>query len=727
MPRRFAPRQDIVFSVMMRPCGRGRFQQKSSSPGALHRGDLPSPWILIILLGLVAWGGANAIQKKDSSPKDLFPNLIDNGDFEASSPPLKLDTPQALFIWDQFSHGEGKKSLFINASLIEPFKNNLGGGNLGGGSNKARAEIYSEKSTAWLKVNYRLKKIKPGKAYLFEIYLMRDHNIDGLYPIISLAGQEVRISDFWAAQKWQRMTLFFKLPPQRIPARQRALEIKIPAGDYRLWMDDLSLKEFKVQKGSQTENVQETAASPNLLSWDMPATDRLLEVKVFLSQSPKAISDQEINSQFHLIPAGAEGPRSSDHGLRREEQSEVGISHFKNFIILSTTNVSERRTISIPRHLPKGKWFWRVAAYQYRTLVAASEIEPFSILQTNTEELSSPSALSRSDLANDRESKAADFFPIGIYHADTADFKELSEAGFNAVQISPRDLESLKARHDSARLNNLRILLPPWRVLEANVISKSETILAWYLDDEPEGRSISPKNIFLRKEKLHGQGLFQPGAIALNRSWRAPDYASAVDIFMSDPYPVPFEPLSWLGQCLDEIHSTIAGDSAKRLWAVIQAFDWNSSSEEIGAAGLGRLPTTEEVRALTWLALIHRARGLFYFAYRNGSYFIKDKPSLWKGLRATIREVREAMPMILAPEVSSVSNMECDSQDAAGLPAVHFILKELENDIFLMAINMLERPVTARFIFEKPLLPSGQTSSRTLVFSAFELKIVKIE
>jgi hypothetical protein len=284
-----------------------------------------------------------------------------------------------------------------------------------------------------------------------------------------------------------------------------------------------------------------------------------------------------------------------------------------------------------------------------------------------------------------------DFFPIGIYNAEPSGFEELREIGFNSVCVSARNPESLISILKSARQSDMRVLISTRnlnalfeftpgtegktsglsRISAENLSPFSGSILGWYLEDEPEGRSISPKEVFLRKILLRKNGLRQLGAIALNRSWRAADYAASTDVIMSDPYPIPFNPLSWLSLSLDEIHETLEGDPLKKVWAVIQAFDWNSLSQKIAREGLGREPSPEELRALTYLAVIHRAQGLFYYTFRSGRYFIREKTGIWEGLKETVREMRRIYPLILLPELKEGVSMECNERDEWDVPVLH--------------------------------------------------------
>jgi len=671
-------------------------------------------------------------------PADRFPKLIENGDFESYYPPAKpyiwrLE-PETFFLWDLFSRPGGKRSLFIGASMIAPLDN------------------------ARLTCRLRLP-VEPQAAYLFEGSFIRNRNIDGVYPTVSLFGQERRLSDFWASGKWQKISVIFQSPAKLKSAQAPSefLKIEAPRDDYFLWLDDLSLREIKTAAVGPLNGARINRESIEF-TWEMTPTDRLLDVVLVLSR------DKNFNGRDIL-----------------EFRTNNGAGDLLNRDLVPNGNPvqpfaedSEVLTLFLPNYLKKGKWFWRLEIYQYKTLLAMSDIRQFFIEKEYPEISSASSPASgrgdRAFRAADEEARGGpeiqnlDFFPIGMYGVLPEDFKELIEIGFNAASFFLSGPDSLLPALSAARANNLKALVSPSAVLQARPdrpgyavslpageprdlwrtehgnptflqLLHSDSILGWYLEDEPEGRSISPKILFNRRAELFRLGFRRPGVIVLNRSWRAPDYAPAADVIMTDPYPIPFEPLSWLSTSLDEIRACFAGDPSKRLWAVIQAFGWNCGAKAGAETGLGREPTGEEVQALTYLALAHRAQGLFYYVYKSGNYLIKEKGDLWEGLRKTVGEVRQLLPVIQAPEAGAAYTMKCDKNDAWGIPAVHSILKELKSEgnpysepragpvelarqprpgpagfptgslrpgAYLIAVNTLNAPVTAALDFKRP-------------------------
>jgi hypothetical protein len=579
-----------------------------------------------------------------ASVSPRFPNLIENGDFESYYPPAKpyiwrLE-PEAFFLWDLFSRPGGKRSLFIGASMIAPLD--------------------------YARLTCRLRlPAKPQAAYLFEGSFIRNRNIDGVYPTVSLFGQERRLSDFWASGNWQKISVIFQSSAKlkSAPAPSEFLRIEAPRDDYFLWVDDLSLREIMAAPVSPPNGARINRESIEF-TWEMTPTDRLLDIVLVLSR------DKEFRGrdgrEFRINNAGE---------MIDQDQVPNGDP------AQSFAADSDVLTLFVPNSLDKGKWFWRLEIYQYKTPLAMSETRHFFVEKEYPENSSASSRTSgrggltlSAAISHFSELQNLDFFPIGMYGVPSEDFKELSEIGFNAASYFSSAPDSLLPALSAARANSLKVLVSPSAVLQP---LHSDSILGWYLEDEPEGRSISPKILFNRRAALLRQEFQQPGVIVLNRSWRAVDYAPAADIIMTDPYPIPFEPLSWLSANLDEIHAAVGSDPAKRVWAVIQAFGWNYGSDAVRETGLGRDPTGDEVRTLTYLALAHKAQGLFYYVYKSGNYFIKERGNLWEGLKKTVGEVRQLLPVIQAPEARLDFKTDSDKTDASGIPAVHAIIKEL--------------------------------------------------
>jgi len=622
-------------------------------PARISHFILPLAAFLLTLAGI--WTSCG-ISTRLPAPMS-FPNLIANGGFEVSEPavessPRQLD-PKGLFGWDVPSASLGRRSLFIDAAKIAP----------------------GEFATMTLAI----PDVEPETFCLFEASLLKDRDISGSYPIVSLFGQERRLNDFWTFGAWQKISLYFKSPRGAQAGGSSILKLTIPAGGYRLWLDDLALtkceaKTFKPEKGARVNRGGVD------FRWKLWPTDRLLDIKIVCSR------DEFFKGENIL------------GGKTNNVQGEQGAE------------------IELPLNIKAGKWFWRLEVSQNRYLLAVSEARPITIKRNQL--LRKPVEHLRTEKAKEGVNYPG-FFPIGIFGAAAADLEELKAIGFNCVAASPRNMMSLTSFLVEASKADLKVFLSPPpdllklapKKLQSFAVDKavSDTILAWYLEDEPEGRSISPKSIREKRDTLRRAGFCQPGGITLNRSWRAADYAGAADIILADPYPIPHEPLSWLSSSLDEIRSSFGPDSTKQAWAVIQAFGWDDILPEAEKTGRGRTPTSEELRALSCLAITHNAQGLFYYSFKSGRHDLRKNSALWESLKKTVAEIRMISPILLSPDIADKIAIECDTRDSDGIPAVHVIAKrfekgreeisggKLEEGIYLIAVNTLDKPLQTVF------------------------------
>ncbi|MFQ5786946.1 MAG: hypothetical protein ACE5H1_03115, partial [Thermodesulfobacteriota bacterium] len=308
---------------------------------------------------------------------------------------------------------------------------------------------------------------------------------------------------------------------------------------------------------------------------------------------------------------------------------------FKDKIVLSTINALGS-SFKIREKLGTGDWYWRIKVYKNNNVIASSETRSFSV--------------------------KSDPFPIGIYGATEDVFGELKEAGFNCVLAS-----STKDYVLSAKENGLKCIVRIPGKSTANGLDvrikklvNTNNILCWYLDDEPEGRGVSPIHIWKWGNYIHSFDENQLTGLALLRSKKASDYGDAVDVLMVDTYPIPRRPMTWLSDSIDESSMSMS-KKGKQVWAVIQAFGWRyvRDSPKLKNA---KNPTLEEERCLTYLAIVHGAKGILYFTYSGGKYEIKDFPEHWNDVKRIASELNILSPVLTAPDANShlVLNLTSD-------------------------------------------------------------------
>jgi len=116
-------------------------------------------------------------------------------------------------------------------------------------------------------------------------------------------------------------------------------------------------------------------------------------------------------------------------------------------------------------------------------------------------------------------------------------------------------------------------------------------------------------------------------------------YRKAVDIMGPDPYPIVSDMrVRTLGAVLDLMKKDQTGSPAMpQLWAVIQICQWVEGR---------RLPSIEEMRVLSLLALTKDVKGLMFYAYKN---YPDREPEHWKKISLVVNSLHTLFPDLLAP------------------------------------------------------------------------------
>ena len=361
---------------------------------------------------------------------------------------------------------------------------------------------------------------------------------------------------------------------------------------------------------------------------------------------------------------------------------------------------------------------------------------------------------------------ARKFYPIGIYTVPTEKaFSDAHEAGFNTVHVYDSKPETILKAVDLAKRLDLRLVCHPGHdprldgSFDANrvdqILSKlqyNRTILAWYLYDEPEAHG-------LRADLLHNFHMYVkersphiPTVFVVGNGEKYRDFAGCSDIAMLDWYPIPLYPLESIGHHIRECRAyTTRGQP---VWMVLQAFDWTRFSETVRRKGTGRVPSYEELKFMTYLAVVEGVDGLFYWTYQTPrkKWVILDHPELWNDLRKVVEELNVYYAFLLSiNDVDGVTVVEngkpttgrirfimrkvsrSDLRKAGRITAQHTALN-IRPGYYLSAVNGSGEEINAEFsglgiddqdveeLFSKGLLGlrGGEMIDR---FSPYEVKL----
>ncbi len=274
----------------------------------------------------------------------------------------------------------------------------------------------------------------------------------------------------------------------------------------------------------------------------------------------------------------------------------------------------------------------------------------------------------------------ASSLPLGIYCVSLEQFKEIGQTKFNVIlnpfwaqgkDSTPPYLEQCHryGKKGTPGFDQERIKKGDSTYISDYVASmqKHPGLLAYYLSDEPSDAGVSPDAAEFAYRVIKNLDEGRPILLSHFRDGKA--YANAYDIFLYDQYPMGNMPLARYRNLFREIVKEV---TPKPVWAVIQVF---------GAGQQWKQPTQEELRCMTYLALIHGAQGLAFYMYgRPGdSYYIREHPEHWRAVKALAAELDGLSPVLLAK--TSTQNV------SAGHSCVDILLKEHRGHLYLLAVN----------------------------------------
>lgn len=324
------------------------------------------------------------------------------------------------------------------------------------------------------------------------------------------------------------------------------------------------------------------------------------------------------------------------------------------------------------------------------------------------------------------------FFPLGFYGGRSLEhLRAMADSPFNCVLdygMTAQDIEVTRKYLDEAHRLGMKIIfcvndvypsakyrtkLGDWvgndAILQGVVTTfrNHPALIAWYNNDELAFEKKGEIEGYYRRIKEldpnHPQLMvhYRPG------SYRT--FFNAYDIVGVDVYPIPKSPVTDLSDRMDIAWKE--SESKKPVWAVPQTFAWyqhrkpEDPTDTLGRRRLpmpkewtaGRAPTYDETRAMTYLALVHRAKGIIYWCYYNMSY-LPDFLERWHFMKRIGAEVKELFPVLLSPEEMPVS-VEPENE------AIHCLIKIADGKRYILAVNGSRKPHRPSF-----RLPDGASS-----------------
>ncbi|HOV22550.1 MAG TPA: carbohydrate-binding family 9-like protein [bacterium] len=205
-------------------------------------------------------------------------------------------------------------------------------------------------------------------------------------------------------------------------------------------------------------------------------------------------------------------------------------------------------------------------------------------------------------------------------------------------------------------------------------------IVGWYCADEPEIHKDLNRSAYRDALKLmRDMDPYRPISVVHDTTGGIKLDKDLTDIIMMDPYlgfeknkNFPMRPLERISIFIDEAVKSCG--NKKPVWAVLQCFP---SGYFGGDPEVSRYPTIQEIRAMTYLSLIHGAKGIIYWAFSSSSSNLLDVPALWSALKEFSSEIHYLEPVLLSSYEVNWSKIK----------SVHYLKKELNGVEYIFAVN----------------------------------------
>lgn len=293
----------------------------------------------------------------------------------------------------------------------------------------------------------------------------------------------------------------------------------------------------------------------------------------------------------------------------------------------------------------------------------------------------------------------SDDFTLGIYGVNNPqDIAVVKDAGFNTIQTYVKDITVITKLAEEAKKQDIKIIVYPDNFLKKfnPKTSIDLPIKAWYLFDEPDVNNISRVELNDSDTKTKHFFPSDKTVFVIGQGKTETNFYDIADILMVDWYPVPHLKLESLGQQIETAKKELIkiGCKDKPLWAVIQIFDWREYKQyRHDNDRIGRFPTKDEIRFMSYDAIFNGATGLFYFIYTsNGIPLPKAKPENWKDVQDVISELAQVTKII-------TNGKEIETPQIYNPLRVKTYL--YENTIYMILINPTSQNIKADKIFLK--------------------------
>lgn len=305
------------------------------------------------------------------------------------------------------------------------------------------------------------------------------------------------------------------------------------------------------------------------------------------------------------------------------------------------------------------------------------------------------------------------FFPLAVWLQSPDNSARYRALGFNLYVglwdgPTPEQLAKLKAAGMPVICEqNAAALRDPNR----------DIILGWMHGDEPDnaqpkasgyGPPISPQIIQENYRAIKQADPAKPVLLNLSQgvAWDGwfgrgdrtnhpedyAEYLKGCDVASFDIYPVVHDRPEIAGRLelvpfgVDRLKQW--SDHRKPIWACLECTHISNPNVK---------PTAEQVRTEAWMAIIHGAQGLIYFAHEFVPHFeeagLLQDPVMTQGVAQLNREITELSPALRGASITNLQVARSKPEDAP----IDFLAKRDSQASYIFAVAMRHQAATATF------------------------------
>ncbi len=233
---------------------------------------------------------------------------------------------------------------------------------------------------------------------------------------------------------------------------------------------------------------------------------------------------------------------------------------------------------------------------------------------------------------------------------------------------------------------------------EVETFRDHPALLTWYIADKPDDRGLPADSLLELYNLIRELDPYHPVTLLLGSPRNAGQYKDVTDIFMTAPFPIPQGKLQEVADYMRIPKQQFLLE--KPVWSVTQAYG--------GDQWYKREPDPREVRAMTYMAVIHGATGIQYFI-RSASCNLPRSRATWNECAALALEMAEMTPDILspyqAPDVSTdQTGIHARAWNRSGLVTVAVVNSMPDPAPFKLKFEDLDLTIKAKVLFENRTL-----------------------